>query len=129
MTAPYLPAELALRAIDDPLASGFFEACKRHELTIQRCDACDTFQHPARAVCSSCLSEQLSWKPVGDTGRIYTYTVVHHPIGPVGDRVPFNVVSVELDGAPGIRLLSNLIGTEPEDIAIGSPVRVVWEQT
>jgi hypothetical protein len=34
---------------------------------------------------------------------------------------------VELDGADGARMVSNLIDIDPADVAIGMHVEVVWE--
>ena len=127
MTRPYLPAEMALVDIDET-NRGFYEACRAHQLTIQRCVHCGHFQHPPRALCSECHSFDLEWAPVSGRGAVFSYTIVHHPIGPVADRVPFNVVTVELEGTGGARVVSNVIDAAPDDVEIGLPVEVTFEQ-
>tara|TARA_B100001167_G_C16577764_1_gene215493 strand:+ start:271 stop:489 length:219 start_codon:yes stop_codon:yes gene_type:complete len=53
---------------------------------------------------------------------------VIHPVHPaLRDRVPFNVVLVELSDAPGIRMIGNLVDCAYEDIHIGMPVEVMFE--
>jgi len=37
------------------------------------------------------------------------------------------IAVIALDGSGGRRILSNLVGVEPEDVEIGMPVEVVWE--
>jgi uncharacterized OB-fold protein len=41
--------------------------------------------------------------------------------------VPYRVVLVELDDAPGIRLLGNLLGTPTHAVEIGAAVEGVFE--
>src|SRR5829696_1546529 len=114
----YIPAEMAIVDINE-VNQGFYEACRAHQLTVQRCTACNHAQHPPRAVCSRCHSFDLAWSPVSGRGTVYTYTIIHHPIGPVRDRVPFNVVSVELEDGDGVRMTSNVTDVPHDQVAIG----------
>jgi hypothetical protein len=41
------------------------------------------------------------------------------------DRVPYAVALVELD--EGIRMLSNVVGCDPQSVKVGQPVRLTWE--
>jgi uncharacterized OB-fold protein len=123
---PYLPAEMA-RVDSDDTNRGFYDACRAHQLTIQHCRQCGQFQHPPRALCSKCHSFDLEWAPVSGGGTVFSYTIVHHPIGPVADRVPYNIVTVELEGTGGARLISNVIDASPDEVEIGMPVEVSWD--
>jgi uncharacterized OB-fold protein len=125
-TTPYLPAALAEFDVDE-IDAGFFDACLEHRLSIQRCQTCSTFQHPPREACSTCRSFDLAWQQIPGTGTIYTYTIAHHPIGPVRDYVPYTVIAVDLDGTGGARLVSNLVDP-PEAVQIGAAVEVVWDE-
>jgi hypothetical protein len=40
-------------------------------------------------------------------------------------RVPYAVALVEL--SCGVRLLTNVVGCDPETVAVGQPVRLAWE--
>jgi uncharacterized OB-fold protein len=41
--------------------------------------------------------------------------------------VPYVVAIVELDDQPGLRLTTNLVNVAPQDVRIGSRVKVVFE--
>jgi uncharacterized protein len=123
----YLPFPFDESAFDH-VSTGFFEACQRHEFTVQRCKDCGNFQHPPRAVCTSCHSFDLEWAGVSGRGTVFTYTVVHHGPGMLSEYVPFNIVSVELEGTNGTRVVSNLIDVAPDQIKIDMPVEVTWEE-
>jgi uncharacterized OB-fold protein len=45
----------------------------------------------------------------------------------LADNVPYVVAVVELDDAPGVRMIANVVECDPEDVEIGKPVRVVWD--
>lgn len=126
MVQPYLPAEVSAIS-PDHVSAGFWEAAARRELAIQQCVACKRFQHLPRPICSECYSDELTFTRVSGRGTIFSYTIVEHPVHPaLADKVPFNVILVDLDDAPGVRLVSNLVGgAEP---AIGSAVEVVFEE-
>lgn len=112
----------------DGLDAGFWEACKRHELVVQQCSKCGTMRHTPEWVCYKCLSPDYHWQPVSGKGTIYSHMNVVYPAHPaLKDRVPFNVVLVELADAQGIRMVGNMIDTPYEEIHIGMPVEVCWE--
>ncbi|HEY7269045.1 MAG TPA: OB-fold domain-containing protein [Dehalococcoidia bacterium] len=125
----YLPEALGLPAPSpDGVDAGFWEAAARHELVIQRCTDCRALRHPPQFMCAACLSMDFDWKPVAGLGTIYSFMNVNHAAHPaLAERVPFNIVSVDLDGAPGIRMVGNLVDADYKDIQIGMAVRVHWE--
>ncbi|HEX2172232.1 MAG TPA: OB-fold domain-containing protein [Dehalococcoidia bacterium] len=124
---PYFPPGMPLPqpTQDD---AGWWEACRRHELTIQRCAGCGAFRHTPRPVCFACRSFEFIWQPVSGRGRIFSYTVAHHPPHPVlRDRVPYTVIVVELPDADNVRLISNLVDDRDAPVEIGQEVEVVWD--
>ena len=79
-------------------------------------------------ICFACHSAATEWAPLSGRGTVYTYTVVHHPVHPkLAGSIPYNVVLVALDDAPGVRLVSNLVDAAPEELRVGLPVEVVFE--
>jgi len=104
----------------------FWEGCKRHELLIQRCKDCGTYRHYPRPMCPNCGSWNVEWIKVSGEGKVYTYIVAHRPFHPAffGD-VPYAVVIVELE--EGVRMVSNLVDCKPQDIYIGMPVEVAFD--
>ncbi len=104
----------------------FWEGAKAHELRLQRCRACGEHIFYPRVLCPHCLSEDLEWVRASGRGRVYTYTVVRRPAHPAfKDDVPYVLAIVELEEGP--RLTTNIVGVPPEEVHIGMPVEVVFE--
>ena len=60
---------------------------------------------------------------------MFSYTIVHHAaVPPLAAEVPYNIVVVELDDAPGARLISNVLDVDPADVAVGMRVAVAWDE-
>lgn len=122
MTGEY---EKPLPQIDD-LSRPFWEAARRRELVLQKCQECGHYRHPPGNTCPRCLSDKLEWVKASGQGTVYTWTVFHQVYHRAFARdVPYAVVVVEL--AEGPRLVTNLVGVRAEDITVGMPVEVVFE--
>ncbi len=104
----------------------WWKAAAEHRLLVQRCADCMHLRLPPAPVCPSCRSDVSDWKEVSGRGTLYSYTVVHRPIA-AGQEVPFVVAVIELDGAEGVRMISNVVDTPLDDLEIGLAVEVVWE--
>ncbi|MBE3002388.1 MaoC family dehydratase N-terminal domain-containing protein [Nocardiopsis sp. HNM0947] len=101
----------------------WFEAAREHRLVIQRCVSCGELRHPPGPCCPHCRS--FEWDTVQASGdaHVHTFTVVHHPRHPAFD-LPHIVAVVDL--AEGTRLITDLVGTAPEHVRVGMPVRLRW---
>lgn len=109
--------------------NAFWEGCRNHFLLIQQCADCGRFRHYPRPVCPACRSWNARWQKVSGRGQVWSFTVVREPINPaVTDQAPYNIVEIELAEQRGLRLISNLVDCPVEDIYIGMPVEVVFEQ-
>ncbi len=105
----------------------FWEGCRRHELVIQRCEDCGVLIHYPKAICPGCQGSQLGWVRASGLGRVHTYTVIHRAFHPgFAEEVPYVAAVIELD--EGVRLLSNLAGVDPQDVHVGMPVEVFFEE-
>jgi uncharacterized OB-fold protein len=110
-----------------PELKPFFDAARRHELSVQRCKQCGTHRFPPREICSTCLSREAEWTPVSGRGEIYSFNIMHQVYHPgFADEVPYAVVVVKLE--EGAKITSNLVGMKPQNIRIGMPVQVVFEE-
>ena len=98
-----------LPVTDDRDTGGFFEAAARGELVVRACSSCGTVLHLPRAYCRTCGSWDGEWRAVGGTGTLHSWTVADHQVHPAYP-VPYTIVLVDLDDAPGVRLLGHLPG-------------------
>ncbi len=106
------------------LSKPFWDATAKHELVLQRCSIDGHYEWTPQWACSKCLNESLEWVAVSGLGTIYSYSVVQRPQGPEFE-VPYVVAIVELDEGP--RMLTLLVDIGPEDVRIGMPVEVSFE--
>ncbi len=105
----------------------YWEGCGRQELILQRCQSCGTLQHRPRALCVSCLSDEIEHFPATGRGTVHTFTVTHQNQAPgFRQALPYVLAYVELE--EGVRLLTNIVGCAPEDVRIGLPVEVEYAE-
>lgn len=121
------PAELAVLT-PDSWTEPFWVAAADHRLVVPRCTSCGTFRMPPSPFCYVCQSQEVDWVEHTGEGRVYSYTVIHHAVvALMRDALPYVVVVVELPDAGGVRLVSNLVDCDTTAVAVGMPVRVVWD--
>lgn len=128
-TAPYLPAGLPIPApAVDGLDKEYWEAARRHELVVQRCNSCQGFQWGPEWLCYQCHSFDLGWHRVSGKGTVYSWERIWHPVHPaLKEACPYMVVLVELPDAGNVRMVGNLLGDALQEVTIGMPVEAVFE--
>ena len=97
------------------------------ELRFARCQDCRVYVHPPAPVCPDCLSRDLRPEAVSGRARVHTYTVNHQPWIP-GFDPPYLVAIVDIEEQEGLRLTTNLVGCDAEEVEIGMPVKVCFEE-
>jgi uncharacterized OB-fold protein len=109
-----------------PESQPFWDGCAHHELLIQRCQPHGHYWFPPAGICPRCWSADFTWTPVSGRGEVFTFTVYRRAYAPelVG-QLPYAVGIVEL--AEGPRLITNIVDCAPEDILVGMPVEVVFD--
>jgi uncharacterized OB-fold protein len=107
-------------------AEAFWSATERRELVLPWCSKCgQPFWYP-RPMCPQCLCPDIEWRPASGRGEVYAVSVMHRPGHPgMADRVPYAVALVDLD--EGVRLLTNVVEVDADDVRIGMRVQVTWE--
>lgn len=104
----------------------YWDAARRHELVLQRCQECGHYRYPPGDTCPRCLSDRLAWVKVSGRGSIYTWVVFHQVYHQAfANDAPYAVVVVQLE--EGARLVTNLVDCKAEDIEIGMAVEVVFD--
>jgi len=121
--------------LETPETEGWFEGTRAGELRILACLDCGRLRHPPCPVCPWCRSTARAWRAVSGRGRIWSYVVPHPPLLPgFSELAPYNVILVELDDDPTIRVTGQLVAhagegpdtVDPATIVIGEPVRAVF---
>ncbi|QOD94397.1 MULTISPECIES: OB-fold domain-containing protein [Microcella] len=104
----------------------FWEACKRHELTIQECTACGHRRWPIGPVCTNCLSPEHVWVVLPGTGEVLSWIVYHQSFNQAWTPdLPYNVALIRVDGAH--TMISNVVKADLDAIEIGQRVEVVFD--
>jgi len=103
----------------------YWEATREARLVLPWCASCEAFFWYPRVVCPTCLADTVEWRDAAGTGEVYAVSVMHKTgMGRDPADGPYAVAIIELD--EGVRMLSNVIGVDPDEVTVGSPVRVVW---
>jgi uncharacterized protein len=124
MKAPPLPVPAPERS---PETEPFWEGTAAGLLRLAHCDTCNTVIWYPKTYCSECGDRAVSWVEASGNGTIYSFTVVRRGTGAFRDAAPFVVAFVELVEGP--RVLTNIVGCDPDEVSIGLPVSVVFFDT
>jgi uncharacterized OB-fold protein len=121
MKKPFRPLPLVT-----PENEHFWTGGAAGELRFLRCAKCRTWVHPPAPVCPACLGVDLAPEAVSGRATLHTFTVNHHPWIP-GFEPPYVIAIVELPEQEGLRLTTNLVNCDPQEVRIGMPLRVRFE--
>ncbi len=114
----------------------FLEGARAGELRVQRCVDTGRLIFPPRSTSPWGDHRAPEWVTVSGRGTIWSYVVPHPPLLPqFGDVAPYNVILVELEEDPTVRLVGNLVteagapldSVDPHSVEIGARVRVVFD--
>jgi uncharacterized OB-fold protein len=92
-------------------------------LRFLRCAECEVLVHPPVPYCAQCGGRP---EPTAVSGRgtVYSFTVNHHSWD--GTTDPYVIALVAIDEQPDVRLTTNLVDCELDDVHIGMSVEVVF---
>jgi len=113
-----------LLPIPDLDTKDFWDGCRHHYILVQRCRNCGTFRYYPRPMCHNCNSMDTEWVRATGKGKIYSWTVTTHQFHP-NFKPPYIIAIVELE--EGIRMTSNIMDCDPEELWIGMPVEVIFD--
>ncbi len=109
-----------------PETKPFWDYCRQHELRMQKCNHCGHIRFPASIVCPKCHCMEASWVKLSGRGKVFSFVVFHYVYNKAFSAdIPYTAASIELEEGP--RMLSNVIGCKPEEVRIGMPVAVHFE--
>ena len=105
----------------NPETEHFWNATKAGKFLLKKCNDCGKFHYYPRSLCPYCFSDKTEWVESKGTGTLYTYSVMR--------RVPvkFCLAYVTLDEGP--TMMTHIVDTNFDDIAIGKRVKLVLKPT
>ncbi len=119
-----------IRPVVDQDTEFFWAGTKQGELRLQTCNACGELRHPPGPVCPRCHAMDRGHVVASGRGTIFSFLVHHAPQMP-GRELPVTIALVELEESrqarSPIRFVADVRGN-PEDLAIGDPVVVGWDE-
>ncbi|OBK19859.1 thiolase C-terminal domain-containing protein [Mycobacterium asiaticum] len=104
----------------------FWTAGADGTLRFQECRACTALIHPPAPVCRYCRSRDIGVRDVSGKATLAGFTVNHRFSLP-GMPAPYVVAQVAIVEDPRIRLTTNIVEADPEQLQLGQPVEVVFE--
>lgn len=128
INSPSIPAapgpRFDLPTIEDE-SRGFWDAARQGKLMVGSCRACARLHYYPRPMCPHCWSEDTALTEVSGHGVIYTWsTVFMNDLPPFKERLPY--VAAQVDLAEGLRITTNLVDCDPDQLSIGQAVSVVF---
>jgi uncharacterized OB-fold protein len=115
-------------------ASSFYQFLGERKLMGSQCQSCGTLHVPPRAICPDCYGADMEWVEMSGEGELVAFTTIH--IAPTAmieagyDRKnPYCTGIVQLAEGPAVS--AQILGvdpTKPQEIEIGTPLRVAFIQ-
>jgi uncharacterized OB-fold protein len=117
--------------VPNELTQFFWDGVARHELWIQRCQACGHYIHYPKTICRFCQSRDLAGEPVSGKATLYSWTIAVQPFHPFWvDKIPYTLATVELAEQPRLMFLTQIVDCPEDELEAGMPLEVTFvEQT
>jgi uncharacterized OB-fold protein len=107
----------------NPDNRAFWQGGEHNELLVHHCRDCQRYFHPPAPICPRCSSLAVAPKAVSGKGRTLSFTI-NHQAWNSDLEVPYVVAVIELAEQPGLRLISNIVIDDVQQVHIDMPVRV-----
>ncbi|MBN8963468.1 MAG: Zn-ribbon domain-containing OB-fold protein [Rhizobiales bacterium] len=108
-------------------SAAYWQAAKNNKLMLRRCNACGEVHFMPRYLCPTCWSEDLEWFEARGKGKVHSFSIIRRASSAAyATRVPYVVALIDLDEGP--RMMSNIVGPDALDIAIGDAVTLEFEE-
>jgi uncharacterized OB-fold protein len=109
----------------DELNRPYWTGGERGELVMQACPQ-GCILHPPVAYCTCCGSKEIAPRVLSGRGTVHSFTVNHHPWNPTMPE-RYVIALVVIEEQDDVRIMTNIIGCEPDEVHIGMPVQVTFE--
>lgn len=95
-------------------------------LRLQECASCAELIHPPQPVCRYCRGHELRVRAVSGFATLIGFTV-NHRFGLPGLPAPYVVAQVAIEEDPRVRLTTNAVECDPDQLELGMRMEVVFE--
>jgi acetyl-CoA acetyltransferase/uncharacterized OB-fold protein len=109
-----------------PWTSWFWTGGEDGQLRIQGCSDCGQLVHPPVPICPVCRSRSSAPTVVSGRASVVACTVNQHQWLP-DLAPPYAIAVVALEEDASVRLTTNIVGCEPDQVHIGQAVAVQFE--
>ena len=96
-------------------------------LRIQECKDCDALIHPPQPVCRYCRGRNMGVRDVSGEATLSAFTV-NHRFGFPDLPPPYVVAQVAIVEDPRVRLTTNIVDCDPDDLEMGQTVAVQFDK-
>jgi len=97
------------------------------KLRFQECKACAALIHPPAPVCRYCRSRDIGVRAVSGRATLAGFTVNERFSLP-GMPAPYVIAQVAIEEDPRVRLTTNIVDAEADQLELGQQMEVVFEQ-
>ena len=96
------------------------------KLRFQECKACAALIHPPAPVCRYCRSRNVGVRAVSGKATLAGFTLNERFSLP-GLEAPYVIAQVAIEEDPRVRLTTNIVDADPDQLELGQQVEVVFE--
>jgi len=105
----------------------FWKSGADGRLRFAECESCAALIHPPQPVCRYCRGPRAGVRAVSGYATLVGFTVNHRFSQP-GLPAPYVVAQVAIEDDPRVRLTTNAVGCDPDQLELGMRMEVVFEQ-
>lgn len=110
-----------------PVTEPYWDAVDEGRFELQVCTDCGEWVYYPRDWCPNCSGTSFEWQEASGDGEIRSFTVLYYtPIEEYEDDLPYVLTVIEL--AEGPQMMANVLDVDPDSVAIGEEVEMVFEQ-
>lgn len=119
---PQLPAPMPMITHD---STAYWAAAREGTLLLSVCPDCERVIWYPKPLCAACGGVATEWRPASGRGTVHSYSIIAKGVGTYANAGPYVVAIVELDEGP--RMITNIVDSDLERVAVGAPVEVVFD--
>lgn len=106
-----------------PEFAGFFDNAREGRIAFPYCRGCGKFHWYPMPRCPHCRAREVAWRRIAGPGTLVSFTRVMHAFDKSrAGALPYVVALVRFADAPGVNLITNIVGPGIDDLLIGQAV-------